>query len=582
MTTTLSATDLPFDEAIAYLRQKANVTSEDYTDVWGKANVKSFTVAGATTRALVDDFRAEVSKALENGTSLQEFRKSFDALVTKHGWDHTGSPGWRSRIIYETNLGMAYSAGRYAQQTEPETLAAFPYWQYVHSGALHPRKQHQAWNGLCLRADDPFWETHYPPNGWRCGCRTRPLSARGMARQGKSGPDKAPPLDMREHLIKKTGEVIQVPAGIDPGFGYNPGREWTGRAPQIPANATLTVRGRPPEPPTPPPAPPPPAPPPTPPKPPVPPAPSVEADPPTVVPAVPPAPRQPIPPAPAWPSTMPRTPSPLPAADLVGLPEAVAKWQRESWVHVDDVLRRAINRKGPPRLLPSAARGAYHLNGGIMMSDAHAARAVEDRAVTWRHEFGHYIDYERGGYRSPKVAAEAMEESLGRWRTAQLNLAPDRLAADATEKEIAEHWAARGVEGVTLEDLRALAPTRERLVGLVNAIDRGEPERFLKAWAPRTDAERTLQLMVSDFIEAVSRCKFGGMTRGVGGHGRAYYKKFAAIPQSSYTEGHALEAFANWVSIRSGALQQVKVLLARMAPETVESLETVLARVASV
>ncbi|MDI4664704.1 hypothetical protein K9U40_10240 [Xanthobacter autotrophicus] len=242
MATTLSALDLPFEEAIAFLRQKANITSQDYTDVWGRANVKSFTVAGAGTQALVDDFRSEVAKALEKGTSLQEFRKSFDAIVTKHGWDHTGTPGWRSRIIFETNLGMAYSAGRYAQQTEPETLAAFPFWQYVHSGALHPRIEHKGWDGTVLRADDPWWSTHYPPNGWHCGCRTRPVSARGLARMGRSGPDKAPRVEMVEHVIRKTGEVVRVPKGIDPGFDYNVGQEWTGRAPQIPANATLKPR----------------------------------------------------------------------------------------------------------------------------------------------------------------------------------------------------------------------------------------------------------------------------------------------------------------------------------------------------
>ncbi|MFG1466626.1 ADP-ribosyltransferase [Xanthobacter sp. DSM 24535] len=241
MTTTLGAVDLPFDEAIAYLRAKANVTSESYTDVWGKANVKSFTVAGATTRALVGDFRAEVAKALENGTSIQDFRKQFDTIVAKHGWAHTGKAGYRARLIYNVNLGMAYSAGRYAQQVEPETLAAFPYWQYVHSGALHPRLQHLGWNGTTLRADDGWWTTHYTPNGYHCGCWIRSVSARGLARMGKSGPDTAPKINLIEHTNRKTGEITEVPEGIDPGFDYNVGQEWLGKAPQIPANATLTV-----------------------------------------------------------------------------------------------------------------------------------------------------------------------------------------------------------------------------------------------------------------------------------------------------------------------------------------------------
>lgn len=223
---TTKAIDLPFTEAIDYLRQKANVTSTGWTDVWQKANAKAFTVAGATTTALVEDFRREVAKALETGSTLQEFRGRFDEIVQKHGWEHVGKPGWRSRVIYETNLSMAYSAGRYAQQTEPETLAAFPYWQYVHSGARHPRKQHLAWNGTVLAATDPFWDWAYPPNGWGCGCRVRPVSEGGLKRQGRSGLDKAPERIPMQAVNKRTGEVLRGSEGVDFGFDYNPGQVW--------------------------------------------------------------------------------------------------------------------------------------------------------------------------------------------------------------------------------------------------------------------------------------------------------------------------------------------------------------------
>ncbi|NIX75395.1 phage minor head protein [Microvirga terricola] len=226
MTTTIQALDLPFDEAIAFFREKMSVTSEHWTDIWQKANSRAFTVAGATTQALVDDFRREVAKALERGTTLQDFRQSFDDIVKRHGWEHVGKPGWRSRVIYETNLSMAYAAGRYEQMTEPTTLTMYPYWQYVHSGAKHPRQEHLSWNGLTLRADDPFWKTHYPPNGWNCGCRVRPLSAKGLERQGKLKPDVSPIIDTRPWTNPKTGQIVHVPVGIDPGFDYNPGDAW--------------------------------------------------------------------------------------------------------------------------------------------------------------------------------------------------------------------------------------------------------------------------------------------------------------------------------------------------------------------
>ena len=226
MPTTIEAIDLPFQQAVDFFRQKVPQHTQHWTDVWRTAHSRSFMVAGAASGSLLGDFQGAIGKALADGTTLHEFRKDFDTIVARHGWAHNGSAAWRSRVIYETNLATAFSAGQYAQQTEPATLEAFPFWQYVHSGARHPRLQHLAWNGLTLRADDAFWETHYPPNGWKCGCRVRPISERGLGRMGKTGPDKAPPLETRPWRNPQTGEVHQVPVGIDPGFDYNPGKSW--------------------------------------------------------------------------------------------------------------------------------------------------------------------------------------------------------------------------------------------------------------------------------------------------------------------------------------------------------------------
>lgn len=223
---TIRALDMPFSQAVKFFLGKINMPTKRWQDNYGKANARAFSVAGAATEALLDDFKGEIAKALEKGTTLAEFRAGFDDIVTRHGWDHVGTPGWRARVIYETNLSTAYSAGRYVQQTEPETLAAFPFWEYVHSGSAHPRPEHLAWDGLVLVADDPWWDAHYPPNGWGCGCRVRVLSRRGLKRRGKSGPDKTPTVKMKAYKDPQTGKVRQVPEGIDPSFEYNPGKVW--------------------------------------------------------------------------------------------------------------------------------------------------------------------------------------------------------------------------------------------------------------------------------------------------------------------------------------------------------------------
>jgi hypothetical protein len=232
MAGTPEALKLPFDDAISFFRQKANVTSEKWTDVWREAHSRGFTVAGTTSEALLADFRAAIDKAISAGTTLAEFRKDFDTIVAKHGWSYNGTPGWRSRVIYETNLATAYSAGRYAQATDPDVLRVFPYWMYRHGGSACPRLQHLALDGLVLRADDPFWASHYPPNGWRCSCYTVSVSESGLRGMGKSGPDQSPTITYRDWRNPNTGEIHRVPNGIDPGFDYNPGMAWKQGAPQ--------------------------------------------------------------------------------------------------------------------------------------------------------------------------------------------------------------------------------------------------------------------------------------------------------------------------------------------------------------
>ena len=225
---TIRALNLPFAEAVRFFLDKTNMPTERWQDNYGKSNARAFSVAGAMSEALIEDFRSEITKALEDGTTLAEFKESFDDIVTRDGWEHVGTPGWRAKIIYQTNLSTAYSAGRYAQMTEPETLKAFPYWEYVHSGAQDPRPDHKDWDGMILPADDPWWDQHYPPNGWGCGCRVRVLSERGLKRRGKTSPDAAPKVKTKPYLDPETGEVRDVPVGIDPGFEYNPGKVWGG------------------------------------------------------------------------------------------------------------------------------------------------------------------------------------------------------------------------------------------------------------------------------------------------------------------------------------------------------------------
>ena len=204
----------PFPEQVAFFRAKLGkmMPSAKWDDVWKGRHDQGFMVAGAAKADLLSDLAAAVDRVIAEGGSIQSFRKDFARIVERNGWDYRGEFNWRTRVIYTTNLSTSYAAGRLAQLRE----GGFEWWVYKHSdSSLHPRPLHVSWNGLTLRADDPWWKAHYPPNGWGCRCRVvgvrRPEDADRYGGEVRTAPDNG--------IDPKTGE----PSGIDRGWGYMPG-----------------------------------------------------------------------------------------------------------------------------------------------------------------------------------------------------------------------------------------------------------------------------------------------------------------------------------------------------------------------
>jgi len=68
-----------------------------------------------------------------------------------------------------------------------------------------PRDEHVKWNGMILPANDPWWNTHFPPNGWGCTCGIIALTKKQAQEAG--------------------GVSSQIPEGdADKGWVGNPGK----------------------------------------------------------------------------------------------------------------------------------------------------------------------------------------------------------------------------------------------------------------------------------------------------------------------------------------------------------------------
>lgn len=213
----VSSARLPFAEQIDFFKAKLGklVPTERWTDMMHEQHDVAFMVAGAAKADLLADLAAAVDVAIAKGTGIEAFRKEFDSIVGRHGWDYRGERNWRTRVIFQTNLTSSYAAGRLKQLRDPDLLSVKPFWAYRHSDAVaRPRPLHLSWNGVVLPADDSWWYAHYPPNAFGCHCYVVAVSATDAAKFGwrvlAQGPNDG---------IGPNG----LPNGIEKGWNYMPG-----------------------------------------------------------------------------------------------------------------------------------------------------------------------------------------------------------------------------------------------------------------------------------------------------------------------------------------------------------------------
>ena len=220
-------------EARKHLTGKRSHISFAWQDTASYEHAVSFTVAKMMDEDMLAETRAAMTDALANGTDFATFQKRLKPYLMARGWwgqAVMGDPDTgeiqkvqlgstrRLRTIYHTNLHTAYAAGQWERIQRNKKL--FPYLKYIPSDAAEPRESHKPFYGMVLPVDDPFWSTHFPPNGWGCKCNVRALT---REQAEKTGISKSPVLKDVEHINTRTGEVEYYPEGVNPSFAHNPG-----------------------------------------------------------------------------------------------------------------------------------------------------------------------------------------------------------------------------------------------------------------------------------------------------------------------------------------------------------------------
>lgn len=228
-------------EVLDYFEGRDLKPGFSWLDVWAQEHAYGFTVAKAVDTELLTIFKTSLQQALKDGETFETWVERVSKDLGKAGWwkprvvaDPTGklpeqvvdfSSPRRLRTIFQSNMRAARAAGQWERMQR--TKRGMPNILYVRTAASDPRPEHLQWVGIILPIDDPFWRTHFPPNGWLCKCSVRQITNRERDRlledpksYTEDPPDLGPP---RVFKNKRTGELSEIPPGIDPGWHTNPG-----------------------------------------------------------------------------------------------------------------------------------------------------------------------------------------------------------------------------------------------------------------------------------------------------------------------------------------------------------------------
>ncbi len=157
--------------AIRYIRGKAAINPEAFGQLPAALKVRAFTASGIEDLQALARIRDMIAE-LPAGGDWSKIKNGIAAVI---GGDQQGAKA-RAELLLRVNGFQAYSAGRYSQQQYMAVI--FPYWRYSCMNDDRVRDGHKELDGKIVPADDPWWDTHYPPWEWGCRCMVTQLTKR--------------------------------------------------------------------------------------------------------------------------------------------------------------------------------------------------------------------------------------------------------------------------------------------------------------------------------------------------------------------------------------------------------------------
>lgn len=135
--------------------------------------------------------------------SYSEFKRKVDVVHKNYNKNYLEAE-------YQTSRRSAQAVRQWKDIEENADL--FPNLKYMTIADDKVRQDHEKLHGIIKPVNDPFWDTHYPPNGFRCRCYVKPTTDAADTKKVTTQPDKG--------FAQNVGKTNQVFDKNHPYFSY--------------------------------------------------------------------------------------------------------------------------------------------------------------------------------------------------------------------------------------------------------------------------------------------------------------------------------------------------------------------------
>ena len=163
--------NLPYAEAVEYLKKRDVIKKVDYNNLSDKMRFRAFTASRIADGDLLKRINSELIKNVNDGKGLKDFLSLTKTDILNKVGMGAGGQGWYWETVYRTNVQTAYNTGRMMGFEEDKPLA-------LHFVGIEDSRQTDVCHSLSnvIRPyDDPLWEKYIPPLHFGCRSTVRAI-----------------------------------------------------------------------------------------------------------------------------------------------------------------------------------------------------------------------------------------------------------------------------------------------------------------------------------------------------------------------------------------------------------------------